>query len=417
MNRRILLSFLFALGAMISPPVAHCAAVNYQGLWWNANQSGWGINFAHQGDVIFATWFTYDTDRKPWWFIASLTKSGGLFSGDIFAVSGQALNSEPWLQSRMRSTNVGSMTVTFASESEGRLTTSLQGISQSRYITKQVWGVVPTCIWGAQTDLTKATNYTDIWWNPDESGWGINLTHQSDTIYGTWFTYDADGKPWWLASTMRPNASGGYSGDVSTITGPPFYWDWEWGNPGSASVKTVGTMTARFADGNHASLDYTVNDIKQTKAITRQIFVPPGTVCGVPPPVPPPVPVATLNLCQVSTGSSGGETCSPGVFILDVQMTIKQTGIPQPSDLSFGTYRLSASDGNVTISNVTAVDSNGVVKPYFTGISEGMTISPGSTVTMKLMSPPTRGLQADERFEFHANGKRFMSIHVLLTTD
>lgn len=33
---------------------------NYQGLWWAApggSESGCGINFAHEGDVIFATWF------------------------------------------------------------------------------------------------------------------------------------------------------------------------------------------------------------------------------------------------------------------------------------------------------------------------------------------------------------------------
>ncbi len=29
------------------------------------SESGWGINFAHQGDIIFATWFTYDADGKP----------------------------------------------------------------------------------------------------------------------------------------------------------------------------------------------------------------------------------------------------------------------------------------------------------------------------------------------------------------
>jgi hypothetical protein len=40
--------------------------VNYQGLWWKSpagSESGWGINFAHQGDVIFATWFTCRTSQ------------------------------------------------------------------------------------------------------------------------------------------------------------------------------------------------------------------------------------------------------------------------------------------------------------------------------------------------------------------
>ena len=38
-------------------------------------------------------------------------------------------------------------------------------------------------------------NYQDLWWNPAESGWGINLAHQGDTIVATWSTYGADGKP------------------------------------------------------------------------------------------------------------------------------------------------------------------------------------------------------------------------------
>ena len=54
---------------------------NYEGLWWNApagSESGWGINFAHQGDTIFATWFTYDLTGKALWLAmtASLTATG-----------------------------------------------------------------------------------------------------------------------------------------------------------------------------------------------------------------------------------------------------------------------------------------------------------------------------------------------------
>ncbi|HEX7273240.1 MAG TPA: hypothetical protein VF420_13935, partial [Casimicrobiaceae bacterium] len=46
--------------ASVSAPAA---SVNYEGLWWAApagSESGWGVNFAHQGDTIFASWFTYD---------------------------------------------------------------------------------------------------------------------------------------------------------------------------------------------------------------------------------------------------------------------------------------------------------------------------------------------------------------------
>jgi hypothetical protein len=42
---------------------------------------------------------------------------------------------------------------------------------------------------------------------------------------------------------------------------------------------TVGTATFTFTDGNTGTFNYTVNGVTQTKAITREIFVAPGTVC------------------------------------------------------------------------------------------------------------------------------------------
>ena len=63
---------------------------------------------------------------------------------------------------------------------------------------------VPTCVWGAEADLAKATNFQDLWYAApaeSESGWGVNLTQQGSTIFATWFTYDASGNPLWLSAT------------------------------------------------------------------------------------------------------------------------------------------------------------------------------------------------------------------------
>ena len=54
-----------------------------------------------------------------------------------------------------------------------------------------MFGPEPTCAWGRSLNLARATNYQDLWWNPAESGWGVNFTHQGDIIFATWFTYDA----------------------------------------------------------------------------------------------------------------------------------------------------------------------------------------------------------------------------------
>ena len=41
-------------------------------------------------------------------------------------------------------------------------------------------------------------SYTALWWNPAESGWGLNTNHQDGTVFATLFTYAPDGEPMWL---------------------------------------------------------------------------------------------------------------------------------------------------------------------------------------------------------------------------
>ena len=40
------------------------------GLWWNANESGWGIHFTQRGVNLFAAWYTYDAQGNPKWYVA-----------------------------------------------------------------------------------------------------------------------------------------------------------------------------------------------------------------------------------------------------------------------------------------------------------------------------------------------------------
>ncbi|MFO1311026.1 MAG: FG-GAP-like repeat-containing protein [Burkholderiales bacterium] len=250
---------------------------NYQGLWWNPAQSGWGINFAHQGDIIFATWFTYDTTGKPWWLIAVLYKgAGSVYSGTVQTVSGPLFNSSPFGPAPVQ-TQVGTMSVTFPDAKHGNVTYTVNGVSQAKAIEPQQFGPLPTCTWGAQANLALATNYTDLWWNASESGWGVNFNHQGDVIFATWFTYDSTGKPWWLIAVLYKSGAGVYSGTVETVTGPPFdtvAWD------ANQVVHTpVGTATVTFANGNAATFAYTVSGASQSKAVARQVFTPPGTAC------------------------------------------------------------------------------------------------------------------------------------------
>ena len=42
-----------------------------------------------------------------------------------------------------------------------------------------------------------ATDYTDIWYLPSESGWGVNLIQAEDVIFVTLFIYGPNNQPTW----------------------------------------------------------------------------------------------------------------------------------------------------------------------------------------------------------------------------
>jgi hypothetical protein len=270
------------------------AVANYEGLWWNApagSESGWGINFAHQGDVIFASWFTYDATGKGLWLVMTAPKIGnGAYSGTLFQLTGPAFNSVPFpplgTPGGAVATAVGSGTLTFADANNGSFTYTVNGIPpQIKSITRQVFGPLPICTYSAQPNLAMATNYQDLWWAVppgSEAGWGINLTHQGDTIFASWFTYDQDRTPMWLVVTANKTAPGTYSGSqVFRLTGPPFSAVPfpPLGSPGGATPVNVGTATFAFTDGNTGTFMYTVNGIPGTKSITRELFNSGGTIC------------------------------------------------------------------------------------------------------------------------------------------
>ena len=269
------------------------ARPNYQGLWWNApagSEAGWGINFAHQGDLIFSSWFTYDPAGKPWWLVMTAAKTADkTYSGSLYQVDGPAFDAAPFLRlgqpGGATGSIVGEATLTFGDENNAVFTYAVNGITQTKAITRQAFGLLPKCTFGTTTNLALAINYQDLWWAApagSEAGWGINLAQQGDTIFATWFTYDHDRTPMWLVVTAARTASKSYTGDLYRATsGPPFNSVPfpALGSPGGVTGGIVGSATFTFADGNHGTFAYTVDGTAQTKVITREVFASPGTVC------------------------------------------------------------------------------------------------------------------------------------------
>lgn len=263
-------------------------AVNYTGLFWNApagSESGWGLSVAHQGGVVFATWFTYDATGRPWWLaMTAQTTGAGVFSGTLYQTRGPAFDAVPFDPSRVSAVGVGTATLAFADRDNGRFFYTVNGISQSKAVTRQVFGPLPTCVWNSLPQLDGVSNVQDLWWARPaggESGWGIHLTQQGTTIFATWFTYGEDGAPLWLTATARNTAPGIYTGTLYSTTGPPF--DAAPFRPANVQASVAGNVVLSFTAGNTGTFAYSVNTshgaVLQTKPITREVFSGSGTAC------------------------------------------------------------------------------------------------------------------------------------------
>jgi hypothetical protein len=118
----------------------------------------------------------------------------------------------------------------------------------------------------------RLTDATDLWFNSAESGWGVNVIHQNDIIFLTFFAYSASRNPvWYSASEMRYE---GTNNGVMVFQGPlyethgPWYAD-NFFDAASVTYKQVGTVMFRMTSVGTATLVYTADGRTISKELTR----------------------------------------------------------------------------------------------------------------------------------------------------
>lgn len=118
-------------------------ASNYQDLWWAAPagaEAGWGVTLAHQGDTIFATWFTHDTDGSPLWLSAATPRlANGVYSGTLYRSTGPAFGAEPFDPAGAVETPVGTLRLQFSDGNRATFEAAVGGTVVAKTITRQVF--------------------------------------------------------------------------------------------------------------------------------------------------------------------------------------------------------------------------------------------------------------------------------------
>ena len=254
-------------GSVQCPTSIATAPGALSGLWWNASESGWGISFTQRRNTVFAAWYTYDSTGNPKWYVASncampsgVTGRSGTCNGSLYEVRGPTFFGTPFNSSAVSVSTAGTLQVNFQNANSASMTYTAGGQTRTVAIARQVFQAGATA---PQID------YTDLWWNKNESGWGMAITQQYGVMFLAWYVYDNNGNPMWYVASNCAVVGNGCSGTLYRTTGPSFGPTFD---SSRIQVFIAGTVNLNFTDANNGILTYTVNGSTSSKTITRQLF-------------------------------------------------------------------------------------------------------------------------------------------------
>lgn len=267
-------------GAYVWPLPRAATQPNLTGLWAAPGEDGWGLSLAHQGEVLFPAWYTFDASGRPAWYLVSgaARQSDGSYLGDLYRFNGTPFAQINGSTANQPGSVVGNARFTLLDNGRLRFAYTLDGVSQTRTVDRLAAGPVPSCLFTSGS-RAGARNHSDIWWNPGESGWGLNLTESEGRIFAAWYTYAADSQPMWVTGLLSRRSDGRYTGELyRPQSGTPFA---QIAGPATSfPIPTVGSATLSFSNGERGSFSYTLDGVSQQKAIERFVYAgPTQSVC------------------------------------------------------------------------------------------------------------------------------------------
>ena len=160
-------------------------------LWWNPAESGWGLSLAQHGNNFFGVWFTYGPSGQPLFVTmpgVTMT-SPDSFTGALYTTTGPGLDAATFDPAQVRVTQVGSATLSFVGDT-GTFTATVQGLTQTKTITRQPFGGANTAALQADPkrveENTPAVSFSGAWTRADASfGWSGGSAMESSAAGAT----------------------------------------------------------------------------------------------------------------------------------------------------------------------------------------------------------------------------------------
>ena len=241
---------------------------DFSDLWWNPDESGWGLAFTQHGTTAFGAWYIYDAEGRPLWVVmpGGQWRTPSRFTGDIYTTTGPDPRGA-FDPAQVAITRLGSATLEFTTFDRGTLSWQAGALAGSKPIVRQAFGQ-------RAANAVEKPNYGDLWWNPAESGWGLSISQQNRSLFAVWYVYQPDRQPTWYVlpagewistDTWRGRLYRTASAAVPLLAGGAF-------DPAAVQRIEVGTMSLRFTTRDTAVMTYTIDGVTGTKDISRQAF-------------------------------------------------------------------------------------------------------------------------------------------------
>ena len=156
----------------------------------------------------------------------------------------------------------------------------------------------------------RASAYSDLWYSPQESGWGMNVVQQDEVAFITLFVYGADGSPaWYFAPDARLVSIRGhdglprFAGTLFRSRGPRVGATFD---PAQVALAPVGEIAIEAVAFDRMVVQYTADGVSVQRELVRQTWRLPKIG---------PFYLGSFNLRQVRPGS--------GLFgVLDLQAEV-----------------------------------------------------------------------------------------------
>lgn len=257
-----LVAISLALSCVSLPASATSFSIDYSDLWWNTDENGWGLQFTQRNDIIFATLYVYNTSNAPIWYAAILNYSGTSWGGNLMQTTGPWFGTKPFNAATVTVNNVGSMSFTPTSASDGVLSYSVNGVSLTKHIQRATFryddysgtyiGVLAFATDGCAnpTDLGMFNNRIEF--NITQSGTALSMVSQQQgaaAVCTSSGTYGQDGQFGNTTQTTASCSDGSGAGSVTkyyqmnvTPSGVSMNFTAPSSNPGSKGCNVNGTI-------------------------------------------------------------------------------------------------------------------------------------------------------------------------------